>query len=289
MKRITFTHTLICSFTIALILFWLHSKISRKTIKIELSFENIEKYSDYFSFIVYLSIYMLIFVTFIMLITLYLKNKKVTENSLGTTLLKKLISFLNYINIFYRTYVILFEATSADYTHYIIKLAKISLALKKRTNLIIIFCFISLPRIIVIITLLIEIYFGALHYYFYSLLLLLIPLLFRIILFMLKDLGPRVLPELKQIVKQGDINENPPFPYETAEGVKTCFAIRFYLAPEHSDLDLDYVMEEFYYPALFIQCHIEKNIDPRVYVISKITIISYYLVTALGFAYILQF
>lgn len=280
-----FTNFLICFLVITLILFWLYLKIAKTIPIIELTPEIILQYKPYFQIIQYLNGFILLFILLIVALTWYLRNSKITPESVFFKLTKIFKETLDYLNIFYRAYVILFNATSGDYTIYLIKLAKYCLSLKIITYDIIIFCFISLPRILILLSLVIEIYFGQLYYYFYSLLLLLIPLLFRLILFMLKDVGPRVLPELHEIVQQ-NITE---ITYKAADGVeKKGLAINYSLKPEHSDLNLDGIMEYFYYPAFHIEGHIVKNINPRVNIISKITVIGYYIITIIAFTYILQ-
>ena len=123
--------------------------------------------------------------------------------------------------------------------------------------------------------------------YFYSLLLLLIPLFFRLILFILHDSGKRLVVELSEIVTQKPLNECKDIFYETPEGVKKGKVLEFALTPESSDLDLHAVLETYYYPALRIGGHMERHIFPKVKIISTITILVYYVVTALSFTYII--
>lgn len=116
---------------------------------------------------------------------------------------------------------------------------------------------------------------------------LLLPLFFRVLLFTLKDIGPRAIIELSEIIEQGFLDTKNIVLVETSEGTKACGTIPIKLKPEFSDLDLDYVLYNYYYPALFIEGHIKTKIDPLVNIIGKSTVILYYVFTILGFSYIL--
>lgn len=144
---------------------------------------------------------------------------------------------------------------------------------------IIIFSFVSLPRILVIIVLLTEVVIGHLHYYFYALYLLLIPLLFRIILFLFKDVQERSFPEASSMV----IQEMNPITINN----KLSFTVTFKLKPEYAvDGDPNIFFPKLYFPLLYFGGQIKVIYE----IYRKFTLFTqcvYYLVHVICFSYIL--
>jgi hypothetical protein len=211
-------------------------------------------------------------------------NKKIT---VFDKILTWIMNQINKINIFSKTYTMILDFIGPKQVHKIINLAKLVLTYTNNEIRYIIISFVLIPRLIIVFTFLLEIYFGKLHYYFYSLFLLLIPLIFKFIVFMLKDIGPRILPEFQKFVILEPENTNVVI--QTKEGDKVVQRYKFRLIPEASDLDLGFLLSNFYYPLLHIEGHVEQIITP---IASKITLISiyiYYIIHFLGLTYIIYF
>ena len=96
-------------------------------------------------------------------------------------------------------YTKIFNYLGPKYTKHLVFFAKNFLAYRKK-YIVIIFIFEILPRSIIILVFIFEIYIKHLNYYFYSLSLLLIPTFFRFFIFILTDIGPRLLPEFQKMV-----------------------------------------------------------------------------------------
>jgi len=212
------------------------------------------------------------------------KPKKFYEKFLEKFLNKVRQCYVKY-NIFLKTYTIIFDWLTPARTKYIVRLAEYCLEFTTKKNISIIICFVVIPRMISLLVFISEIYMGILHYYFYSLLLNFIPLIFRFILFILSDLGPRVLPELKQFVVTDKVGE---MIIETPEGDKTVAVMGLKPGPAaYPDLDFDRFMFDVYYPVLYIKGHMECVIMPLVSKITNITQIIYYIVQSIGLSYII--
>lgn len=134
-----------------------------------------------------------------------------------------------------------------------------------------------------------EIYTRQLHYYFYTLVLLFIPLLFKVIMFILTDIGPRMLVDLNKLVIRDTMETAPEITINHPSGLKKVKVIGIKLAPEYADINLDFFMHTFYNPMLFMEGHMIANIKPLYAKINLASLYFYYFMQALGFGYILFF
>lgn len=236
-------------------------------------------------YVVYIS-YSLILTTCLFLLLCYISYKTFinTESSEKFEKLKKklqpLLDKLKKLNVFYRSYEIIFKkfGTGSPYVFGVIAIMKKIIDYSYNKKFIIILFFVSLPRIIILIVFFIEILSGHLHYYFYTLYLLLIPLFFKIVLFLLRDLQERVFPEADGMV----IQEIVPITIND----KTSLRLTFTLKPEHNDLDPNLYFPNLYFPLLYFGGYIGFITD----MYTKIQLFTqclYYFCHILGLSYIL--
>ena len=286
MKKLTFKETLICLSALSIILLWFGRRIFSNKLLIILSPENIIKYNKYFEMVVYFSSFMLAYTFLTILLEYYLENRKPKEGSLFKKIGEKVSTFLHNINIFYHAYSIIFSNTAPEYTQYVIKLAKFTLSLTRIDEYRIILVFIALPRYIILNVLILEIIYGQLHYYFYSLILSLVPLVFKIITFMIKDVGSRSLPEFNKIVELKEQKEQERF-FENGRWIVKVES-RFVFREEYAYGDLTRFMVDYYEPCAQIEETMKRITYPVIMFVSKVTIILYYIITTISFIYILN-
>ena len=286
MKKLTLKEILVCLSALSIILLWFGRRIFSNKLLIILSLENIIKYNKYFEMVVYFSSFMLAYTFLTILLEYYLENRKPKEGSLFKKIGEKIATFLHNINIFYHAYSIIFSNTAPEYTQYVIKLAKFTLSLTRIDEYRIILVFIALPRYIILNVLILEIIYGQLHYYFYSLILSLVPLVFKIITFMIKDVGSRLLPEFNKIVELKEKIEQERF-FEDGRWIVK-LQLRFVFREEYAYGDLTRFMVDYYEPCALIEETMKRITYPVIMFVSKVTIILYYIITTISFIYILN-
>jgi hypothetical protein len=260
---------LLVSFSTSLIVFLLYLRITRKVYIIELNSETIEEYNTYFIFLILMSV-ILMFLCFILI----WKKKKPNK------FLVIISKYITKLNIFYYSYVTVFNFLGPQYTQYLLKFATIFLRLKDKTKTYILVCAFILPKLLIVTILVIEIYNKQLNYYYYALLLLLIPLFFRFLLFILDDLGPRITPELKELL----IFENEALPNDPEKLI-----ITIKMRPEVADINIDYFLNTYYYPAISLTGEMAVKIMPKYSKITLITSFIYHSIHFLSFLYVITF
>lgn len=256
-------------FSISLIGFLLFFRITRKIYSIDFNTITIQEYRTYFIFIIIIS-------AILMLLCLIILLKKKKPNKL----LLRISKYITKYNILYNSYVTVFNFLGPQYTQYLLKFAKFFLTLKEKTKTYILVGTFILPKMLIIIILVIEIYNKQLNYYYYSLLLLLIPLFFRFFLFVLDDLGPRITKELKEFL----VFENQVLPNDPEKRI-----ITIKMRPENADINIDYFLNTYYYPALFITGEMGVNIMPKYSKMTLMTSLFYHSSHFLSFLYIIIF
>lgn len=193
----------------------------------------------------------------------------------------------NKLNVFYKSYGILFDWFGPSYTTYLVRLARKFLSWKRSFKIALIVSFSVLPRVIIILVLCYDIHARLLHYYFYSLLLLFIPLIFKFFVFILKDIGPRLLPEFRNFLDiDTSLND---IHFVTEDGPQSLKPISIKFKKEFQDIDLDYFLQTFFYPMSYISGEMSANFLPIYSKIVLSTLIFYYLFHGLAWAYILTF
>lgn len=136
------------------------------------------------------------------------------------------------------------------------------------------------PRIIIIICLIMELYCGHLKYYYCALLLLIIPLIIQFLVFILKDIGPRLYPVFSDHLIFTKVATEP-----NKSG--DLFFIKMTLKPEYSDMDLDRFMYELYYPMLYLPGTLETDFLPKYNNLRKYSLFFYYLIHSFCWGYVL--
>ena len=284
----TFLELFMVFTSLTLIFFYLYLRITRKQRVIELIPEEIQKYYSIFFYFFAISC----FILSLLALTMILKKIKV-ENKMGVfeKIALKLKELIDTINIFYKSYTIIFQYLSPKYTQHLVTYASNIMAYTKIKTLSILFVCVILPRLLIISIFIFELYQKTLHYYFFSLLLLLIPLGFRFLLFIYNDINKQVLPKLEELLELGQTFGNVTL--ETPEGKKTFGTIGICFRPEYQyndagELqDINHFITTFYNPMLFIGPHMKTNILPLYHKINSIVIWVYALIQATGWAYVL--
>jgi hypothetical protein len=218
-------------------------------------------------------------------VIIYKMFKKKQKNGYFAEFLKKTNQILTKVNIFYKSYVMLFEFFGIERTEYLIKLTKFVLDTPNKIIFVITFCFVCLPRLIILIIFVIEISLGQLHYFFYGLFLLIIPLIFRVILFVLTDLGPRLFPEFDTLVKK---NTKTMF-ITTKDGVKEQIITEIGFIDSLSDACFDTFAERVYYPLMHIEKYMKNYFLPKYIKIIQYSGLVYYFIISSGLFYVLYF
>lgn len=257
---------LLVSISIITILLVLFLRLTRKIYIILLTTEIIQQYSLYFLILLILHT-----LQFNLSFIIFLKKEP-------SKFIKKISKSIQKYNIFYKSYGIVLDFFGPQYTQYLIKFAKWVLKLKPNTvNGIIVF-FVIFPQFMIVSVFFLEIHFRQLHYYFYSLILLLIPLIFRIILFILMDVGPRLEPQLKELL----VVEFYPLPEDPVINGLVGRKMR----PDLLDIDINHFLDNYYYPLLKITPFMTE-ILPTYLRISSITSLLYHFCHIIGLFYIL--
>lgn len=269
--------SLFITFTVILLFFRL--KITRGTLNI--AFNEID-ISPYYTYFLMLFLFNLILVIYLVIIySIPSGNTKIFDKYKG------ILRFFAKYNIFYNAYSLAFDFLGPGITKYLVKFSQNLVSYSRKKNITLIFVFLILPRMLVILTLFLEVFiFKLLHYYFYSLLFLLVPLLFRFFLFVFTDLGPRLVPIFQGFFDMGvkDI------PLEMSNKIKANMpnpvGIHHKLKPEFSHLDIEDALYNFYYPVLFLHGHMKAYVLPLYQEITKYTIFLYYFLQTIMWGYV---
>ena len=267
--------------TMQLFLMWVYLTFFREKLYIELSETSITEYVGYFEYCLLLRIILCCMVAYVTLKIVFELPSSGKFKVFGERL-QSISKILEKCNVFYITYDIIFKkfGTGSTYVIFVIAAAKRILDYSQRKNMIIICCCVILPRIIILLVFLVEIWLNQLHYYFYALGLLLIPIMFRMLLFMFKDVRRRVFPEAQSMVMQKS-------ELLTINGTPSVILI-FKMRPEYHYIDEDAFLEDEYYPLLYINAHIDIIVNLYMK-FNLITLFFYHLCHIMGFIYILGF
>lgn len=254
-------------FSVGIIGFILYLRITRKVYDIVLDEEFIAEHFVYFT-----GLFIISMITTILSILILVKKN--TQNNF----LVAVKQIITKYNIFYKAYGIIFELLGPNYTRHLVFFSKYVLKLNKHIKEAIMVMVIILPKVLIIMVFYLEIYHRHLNNYYYVLLLLLIPMFFRFLLFILEDIGPRVLPQLEELLV---------FESETLSKEQKVKSLTIKFRPEIKDLSLDHFLNNFYYPILFISGEMALNIMPKYYKILFTVSLLYNVFQLLGWFYIL--
>lgn len=274
-------------FSIWFIYFLLSRRVFKTIFDIYLLNIAIDKKATLLSFFIVALVISLV-ILFMLLFSGYTEFIKKNDDSFKLLLKSPFIYILKIFvtieNLLLHTYTLVFEYIGPNKTIYLIFFTKYCIKKSNYFKQIIVFGEV-LPRIIIIIVFIVELFIlKHLHYYFISLILLLIPLLFRFILFVLKDLGPRVLPELRKHLQDLPMQETTII---INNQMKRVGIQHYVLKPEYEHLGLDYFMNNFYYPLRDMSSFLETTFLPLHKKIKFITLISYFFIHVIGWTYVL--
>lgn len=283
-----FANILLVSTTLTVCVWIIYCKINKKDIIIALTENNIQENYNFFVYFFIFSILILMSLAINIILSWKFKEKKSTRFS---KIFNAIAAWLAKYNIFYRTYGVIFNFIGHCRLKPLIDFAATILNYSEKKIKYIITIFAIVPRIIILFIFVFELFINKqLHYYFVSLILLLMPLLFRMFLFILKDLSDRVLPEFKALL---DINseiepiEIPAGTPLTPGAPKKFKAVNIRWKPQYADGDLDHFLYSYYYPMLFLPGHMQVFVLPLYIKMNQIIIFIYCSVHALGWGYIL--
>lgn len=210
------------------------------------------------------------------------KKQKKTKLS---ELFGKFSVFVDKVNIFYKSYGMLAKFLDMDYLKYLIKLAKIVLELTNKQVLLIIFFFAVMPRILIVLVFLTDLYLGRWHYFPYALFLVIIIVIFRLVLFMLKDIGIRLFPEFDQYV----VKEKHKITQNTIEGKEEFYVTGLSFIEEFADKDFNDFALNTYYPLMNISEHMQTIIMPLYANIVQYTLLMYHFIISSGLLYVIYY
>lgn len=267
------------AFGIFMITLIVYNKLSKNSIDIFLNDIVSIKFLPYIGCIIVLHG---IIVT-VLLLKLYYQFDSSSNNIIFVQIRVVIFKILKYVqNALLAVYNVIFECLSPNYTYYILQWAtKFSNSSTYPTLFIILFE--MLPKTLILIVFFYEIYALHLCYYFITLTLLIIPLLFKITMFILNDVGDRLLPEFQKmlifekenIIVNANVNEEP----------KHMSIINIKLNPIYNDLNLDTLLYQFYYPALFNNSNFQTNILRQYNKLLLFTNLVYYVLSLYGWSY----
>lgn len=278
---------LLTSTTLALY-FLIFRRIFIKEIIFVLTTENIEQNRIFFFSLFLCSLTVLV----LLVVSFFFLNKNPDKK---LTIFSKLLLKLNYYsekyNIFYKAYGIIFDFIGHKKIHHFVSYTNNILNYSYNKNVVLIVLAVVLPRIVIILTFVFEIYTKQLHYYFFSLSLLLIPVIFRFLIFIFNDLPKKMLPifnaEYIERKLLEELIEIPAGTSITTTESKKFRAIGFKFKAKYADADFDFFMFTYYYPMLYITGHMELVFLPLYIKIKQITIFTYTVIQVLGWGYIL--
>ena len=199
------------------------------------------------------------------------------------TILHFINIYIYFIGVFIKGYDVFIKYIGPPRVKYIIQFTQFFLNIC-HYRVAMIFSFVILPRVIILVVFIIEIfYIKQIHYYFYSLILLIIPFIFRFIIFILKDIGPRVVPSFKECLK---FTKKPGTTFIDNQGNEFDF-MDITMKPEYNELDCDAFLRRFYYPALNIPNIMTYTFIPKRTKITLLITYIYHIIHLLGWGYII--
>ena len=143
-----------------------------------------------------------------------------------------------------------------------------------------------IPRVIILTIFILEIFMGHLHYYFYSLTLLILPLVLRGLIHVLKDIGPRVLPEIRSYLYIKSSIDDTVIIDGKEKNVKI---VDIWLKPEYRNtFNLDYILDYYFFPLQEITIVMENDFVPKYNIRKYIIRIIYHGIHVIGWIYILK-
>lgn len=187
----------------------------------------------------------------------------------------------------FKVYTFIFDLgapNKVNYSKYVIHLAKWFIISKPfRISL---YLGIIIPRVIIVCFLIFEIYFGFLKYFYYSLLLLIIPLIVQFIIFMLKDISPRLYPEFRKhvIITKEILPEKEQI---IIDGITLNTAFNFHMHPDYPKDDFSDFMTNYYEPLLYIESKLNDIFLPIYTKIRLLTLFLYFSILAACWYYVL--
>lgn len=234
---------------------------------------------NYFKFFFVYSTVLFLFSVLQLWLIQYIKKAKLEYNEQSLSVKKKnflsklkiLQKILTKLNIFYLAYNLIFKyfGPGNRYAVFVIRFTIFVLSFSKLQIQLIISLFVILPKLIIICIFIYELYLGQLHYYFYSNILMIFVYIIQMLLFILRDIGPRLLPEAEAMINHF---------FHNGKFVSV-------LKPEYSDVSPEYFFYGFYEPLSSIENFIKVNVLP---IYTKLIIYSncmYFGILLLGFFY----
>lgn len=148
-----FINSFIVILTCTIIVIWVYLRITKKVYIINLVLPELLTYYPYLLLLFIITLIILVILTLMFVITLLfadkinlLLQKFIKTPKKQNNFWKKLHALMKKYNIFFRSYEILFNYFGAEYTQYILYLAKHCQTYTKLKNMLIIFFFVGLPR-----------------------------------------------------------------------------------------------------------------------------------------------
>ena len=271
------------SLGVCIMILIVYNKLSKNTIDIILNDVLSIRFLPY---IVCIIIFHLIIII-ILCLKLYNKFNSYSNNSLFVEIKKFILECLKYVqNALLAVYNVIFECLSPNYTYYILQWAT-KFSNNNIYPTVFMILFEMLPKTLILVVFFYEIYTLHLYYYFISLIFLIIPFIFRIIMFILKDVGDHLLPEFQKmlIFEKENISVNA----KTNEDPKNMSIITIKLNPIYNDLNLETLLYQFYYPALFNNTAFQTNILGQYNKLILFTNLVYYISSLCGWSYCFLF
>ena len=269
----------------SLLIYMIIRKLFKKTRNLAIKLVEIDGDLNIFIFLL-IAIGISVVLFCIMCYALYRYWRSKTNKKAGLFERIRNISIIKYfINIIPNGYDIVFNWINPEITIHLVFFARAFLTYKKY-YLHIIYMLEILPRVIILSTFIIEICMGHLHYYFYSLTLLILPLVLRGLVYILKDIGPRLLPEYKSYLHFS----KPVDATITIKGIeKQVLIIDVTVKPEYEDLfPVEYILNNYFYPLEQITIVIENDFVPKYNLRKYIIRIIYHGIHVIGWIYIVK-
>jgi hypothetical protein len=194
-----------------------------------------------------------------------------------------------------KAYEYLFEKIPSKYIDYVLFTAgnfivNLGTAKVKKGMVYVVIMFECIPRLIILSIFFYEIFMRhTLHYFYLSLTLLLLPLLCHFLIFMLKDLGPRLIKEFSTYIEIG-----PPENFELSADDKEKYPHLVYanLQKRHVRFkvdegdDINEFMHDRYYPMCSLPIVLQPALDLR-NKLKLYLLLIYHLAFIIGWGYVL--
>lgn len=151
----------------------------------------------------------------------------------------------------------------------------------------IIFFLVIAPRFVIIFCLIQNIYCGQFGSYYYSLLLLILPLIVKIIIYMLKQIGPKLFPIYNEKTEKIEV-EYFSFCnlFSTQEDIEIGLNLQF--KRKYNQEDFTEFLTYYYVPLYLISKCMKKKFLPNYYKIHFVTLLIYYVIQIICWGYLLM-